>query len=161
MPSQRGVGGPPSGSQTLNPSPQTLIKEKKLRRLLQDAPELAAKATVQQALLRLPLLSGGRTAFVCRGAPQGEKGAPLGDPQGDLQCVVFECSSKSLQQQEAGRDLLEQAFRLTKENMEGLYQHSKFLGIGWADGTKREELSHKDAFLWLVFEGTAQTCTHV
>ncbi|OEH75768.1 GNAT family protein [Cyclospora cayetanensis] len=129
---------------------QSHAKEKKLKRLLQDAAEAAAKAAVQQATLRLPLLERGQTSFVCR------KGC-----MDELECVVFECGSTGLQQPESGygEGLLQRLFALTKENMELMYKQSRFLGVGWEDEKKEDELRHPDAQFWIIFQGSAATRT--
>ena len=165
MPSQPRLGGPPRGPHQQNIKPKSAIpsRARKVQRLIKDSGELAARLIVKEASLRLPLLSAGLDSFVCRGAPQRsprEEGSSIEAhaSQEDLGCVVFERSSIHLQQGgAAGEALLQKLFCLTKTNMEELYRRSNFLGIGWEDQAKQEELKHKDAVFWIVFKGSPKT----
>ena len=102
------------------------------------------------------------------GAPKG--GAPIegasirgiGGPPVGSEFVVFERSYEELigvkdEGLGFGVCLLNELFKLTKENMQDMYNKSKFLNKGWDDDTKKNELNNKHAHFWIVFNSSKQT----
>ena len=102
------------------------------------------------------------------GAPKGGgpvEGAPIrgiGGPPVGSEFVVFERSYEELigvkdEGLGFGVCLLNELFILTKENMQDMYNQSKFLNKGWDDDTKKNELNNKHAHFWMVFNSSKQT----